>query len=372
MKKHSIKYILFFLPFIIVVGIELFVLPIDFFTFRVWETLSAQRSFGILKGPFYPNMIISKNERGGDLSPHSNCAVQKKDVIWMTDQYGYRKANVPVKRFPVIIVGDSNIAGGGLTQADMLSEVLENKLHKAVYPIAPNSLKDIFSHGLLRQSPPDIVILESIERNILTLTLRLNRDNDFRELSLWNKIILEIQLNDFIQSVAINIDRIFKSNMLNYLRTRINKAGFMDIKSAETTQCPILFLQGTAANKEIPAEKIHAVAQSIKKCSDFFTGRGIRFIFLPLPNKENIYYQQLETPKPLFLEHLIRKLKEMNVEVVDTQKAFDNASKNPSTSLYHRDDTHWNAKGVKLAAELLEELIRNRPIVSAGEMRKAR
>lgn len=360
MKKYIIKYILFFLPLIIAICIELFVLPIDYFTFRAWETLSAQRSFGILKGPFYPNMILSKTEKGGDLAPHSSCAVQKKDVIWITDQYGYRKANVPVKRFPVIIVGDSNIAGVGLTQDNMFPEVLEKKLRKPVYPIAPDSLKDIFNHGLLKQSTPDIVILESIERGILTITFRLPKDKDFRELSLWDKTVLEIQLNGFIQSVAIKIDRIFKANMLKYFQARIKRLSNTEGKETAESQCPILFLQGAAANKEVPTEKINAVAQNIKRCSDFFTSRGIRFIFLPLPNKENIYYQQLGTPKPLFLEHLIGKLKELNVEVVDTQKAFDHASENTFFSLYHRDDTHWNAEGVKVAADLLEDLLRKK------------
>ena len=362
MKKYSIKYILFFLPFIIALCIELFVLPIDYFTFRVWEALVIKRSFGVLKGSFYPNMILSKTEEGGDLAPHSSCAVQKKDVLWITDQYGYRKANTSQKRYSIVIVGDSNIAGSGLTQDDMFSEVMEKKLHKAVYPVAPDSLKDIFNHGLLKQSPPDIVILESIERAILTLTFRLPKDKDFRGLSLWDKIVLEIQLNGFIQSVAIKIDRIFKANMLNYLRARINKTGFPDIKGSGTAQCPILFLQGAAANNDISIEKIDAFAKNIKKTSDFFTSKGIRFIFLPLPNKENIYYQQLGTPKPLFLEHLIRKLKELNVEVVDTQKAFDQITKSSNTVLYHRDDTHWNAEGVKVVADLLEDLIRKKKV----------
>ena len=360
MKKYGIKYILFFLPLIIAVGIELFVLPIDYFTFRVWETLSAKRSFGILKGPFYPNMILLKSEKGGDLAPHSGCSVEKKDILWITDQYGYRKANMPVKRFPVILVGDSNSAGGGLTQENMFSEVLEKKLHKGVYPIAPNSLKDVFNHGLLKQSPPDIVILESIERAIVTLTLRLPKDKDFEKLSLWNKIFLDIQLNGFIQSIAIKIDRILKANMINYFRARINKNVFPDIKGSGTAECPILFLQGATANKEVSAETINTVAQNIKRSSDFFTSRGIRFIFLPLPNKENIYYQQLGTPKPLFLENLISKLKEINVEVVDTQKAFDQITNNSDTVLYHRDDTHWNAEGVKVAANLLEDLLQKK------------
>jgi alginate O-acetyltransferase complex protein AlgJ len=348
------------LPFIIAICIELFVLPIDYFTFRVWETLSVRRSFGILRGPFYPDIIIAKTEMGGDLDSQTSCAI-KKDVVWITDQYGYRKANTLPKRYPVVIVGDSNLAGGGLTQDDTLASVLEKRLHQGVYPLAPESLKTIFEHGLLKQFPPDIIILESIERDILTCTLKISKDKDFGKLPFWNDILLKIQSNRLIQSIAITLDRIFKTNMLNYLRARINKTGFPDIKGSGTTQCPILFLQGAAANNDISMEKINAFAQNIKKTSDFFTSKGIRFIFLPIPNKENIHHQYLGTKKPVFLENLIKKLNELNIEVVDTQKAFDYMTAKTTSSLYQRDDTHWNAEGVKVTADLLEDLIRKKP-----------
>ena len=43
MKKFFFKSILFLVPFFVVIGIELFVLPIDFFTFRVWEALVVKK-----------------------------------------------------------------------------------------------------------------------------------------------------------------------------------------------------------------------------------------------------------------------------------------------------------------------------------------
>jgi alginate O-acetyltransferase complex protein AlgJ len=361
MKKHIIKYILFFLPLIIAVFIELFFLPIDFFTFRSWEALSVRRSVGILNGPFYPDMILSKTEMGGDLASQTRCAI-KRDVIWITDQYGYRKANTTLERYPVVIIGDSNVAGGGLTQNEMLSEVLEKRLRMGVYPIAPSILKKVFEHGLIKQVPPDIIILENIERFILTSNYRIPKGKAFGKLTLWEEIMLNIQLNKFVQPVAITLSRIYSANMLNYVKARINRLTTSGIKDSDDAQCPPLFLQGAVANDDIPIEKLNAVAYDIKKVSDFFNDMGIRFIFLPIPNKENIYYKYLGTKKPVFLKNLIKKLQELNVEVVDTQKAFDNASEKPSVSLYFRDDAHWNAEGVKVAAELLEDLIRKKQV----------
>ncbi|MDI7259530.1 MAG: hypothetical protein QME90_06390, partial [Thermodesulfobacteriota bacterium] len=89
MKKILFKSALFLLPFFLSIFIELFILPIDLFTFRVWESLVVRKYRNILAGPFYPNMEITKIEEG-DLAHHTRFAV-KKEVQWITDRYGFRK-----------------------------------------------------------------------------------------------------------------------------------------------------------------------------------------------------------------------------------------------------------------------------------------
>lgn len=364
MNKHLIKYALFFLPFLIALGIEIFILPVDYFTFRAWEALSVKDSLGILNGPFFPNRVMTKTETRGELKGHPACATEKKDVLWMTDKYGYRKANVPVKRIPIVVIGDSNIAGAGLTQDDMFSEVLERKLHTPVYPVASRSVRHIFNHGLIRQSPPDVVILSNIERNLSSIRYKLPKNARFRELSGLDKIVLNLQINEYIQSAAVIINRILKSNMLHYVRARINPYRLPGSREDSNAECPVLFLQGAAANRDVSDDIIEATAHTIKQYSDFFTAQNIRFIFLPIPNKENIYYRYLETSKPVFLDNLIRKLREMNVEVIDTQKAFDDASSKTNVVLYDKDETHWNKEGVTIAAELTADFIRNKKNVT--------
>lgn len=357
MKKYGLKYFFFLLPFLAALSVELFILPMDYFSFRVWETLVAQHSYGLLKGPFYPNMTILKTEEGGDLKPSPACAIKKKDVLWQTDAYGYRKKAAPPQCYPVIIVGDSNTAGGGLSQTEMFSEVLEKRLGKGVYPLAPESLKDIFDHGLLKQTKPDVVILAIIERGILTGNFKIPRHAEFQELSFADRTIWSIRLNPAAQAAAILADRAFKANMLHYVKARINVKQSLNKQGVSKQSCPILFLQGAVANRNIPDQVRLQAAQNIKKWNDFFTARGIRFIFLPIPNKENIYYREVNTPRPVFLEKLIRELQNMGVEVIDTQKAFAQITKQTDMHLYHRDDTHWNAEGAALAASLVNDLL---------------
>jgi len=362
MKKYGWKYFFFLLPFAVAIGVELFVLPADFFTFRVWETLIAGQSYGILKGPFYPDKTLLKTEAGGDLRTPASCVVKKKDILWQTDAYGYRKAAPPRSYYPVIVAGDSNIAGGGLSQPEMFSEVLEARLGKGVYPLAPESIKYIFEHGLLKQKKPEVVILAIIERGILTGNFKLPRGAEFRELSLPDRVVHGIRLHPAIQAVAVTIDRAFKANMIRFVKARINEKPSSAATPAGHDACPILFLQGAIANREVPDAVRLAAAQNIHGLSEYFRARDIRFIFLPIPNKENIYHKRLNTARPVFLEKLIDELQEMGVEVIDTQKAYEDITQVKDVHLYYRDDTHWNAEGVKVAVALVEKTMLKKPL----------
>ncbi|MGB9628950.1 MAG: hypothetical protein ACPL6D_09830, partial [Thermodesulfobacteriota bacterium] len=132
MKRFSLKLALFLLPILTALTVELFVLPMDFFTFRVWEAIVVRKFKNLFTGPFYPNINLTKVEEG-DLTHHTKFS-KKKKVKWITDRYGYRKINTNGP-FRIVIAGDSNIAGSGLSQEETLSEVLENQLKVKVYPL---------------------------------------------------------------------------------------------------------------------------------------------------------------------------------------------------------------------------------------------
>ena len=54
---------------------------------------------------------------------------------------------------------------------------------------------------------------------------------------------------------------------------------------------------------------------------------------------------------------LISELEKDGIEAIDTQSLFDYEYNRNNVMLYHNDDTHWNAKGVKVTAELIKEQI---------------
>jgi hypothetical protein len=356
MRKFLFKSNLFLLPFFLALCLELFILPIDFFTFRVWEAIVVRKYRNLFPGHFYPNMEITKIEEG-DLAPRTRFAIKKK-VRWVTDRYGYRKRNTDLQKHEIVIIGESNIAGSSLTQEDILSEVLEDQLKVSVYPYAPvGGINTFLKDKRFIENSPDIVIFARIERELLDL----DSLKTIREKKLFPKLKRQIQKNRMIQSLGIHLDRVSKMVMLHYfrasLRRSISTPKHFGPKPISSHYGPIFFIQGRRANEDVSQVKLDKAIQIIKSYNNAVKSRGIRFIFLPIPNKENIFYEHLQTKRPVFLEQLISELKSHGIETIDTQKAFEEAFRKNQVLLYHTDDTHWNGNAVRIAAGLLIKVI---------------
>jgi len=356
MKRFILKALLLSFPFLLLIGIELFALPIDFFTFRVWEALLIREFRSIAPGRFYPRMEITKLETGGDLGHHTPFGIPKK-VKWMTDRYGYRKKDSEGIKPRVVIIGDSNIAGSGLTQEEMISEVLEDKLKVPVYPYAPVGFNTFLKDLRFKKDPPKMVIVSVIERDILNLPFPKppKKREGFQFFYEWRDKIKQMM---WVQSAGVLVDRLFKMSMLNYARARIGNRAGREAHCFPSKFGPMFFHQGEEANREVSTSQFERVMKTLKTYKSVLEERGIRFIFVPIPNKENIYHEYLPNQwRPIFLEQLIRELKSRKIETVDTQKAFEDEYRKNSTLLYFLDDSHWNGDGVRLMADLIVKAI---------------
>ena len=357
MRRFVLKSVLFLFPFVIVIGVELFILPIDFFTFRIWEAFVIKEIRSICPGRFYPRMELTKLETGGDLARGTPFAIPKR-VNWVTDRYGFRKKDLGGTKPQVVIVGDSNILGSRLTQEEMFSEVLENRLKVPVYPYAPvGSINAFLKDSRFEQHPPAIVILSVIERSIFDLPAakqpkkRAGGQFFFK----WRDRFQEIR---WVQVAGIFLDRLCKMNMLHYFRARVGKGPGQGFRPFPSAFGPMYFLQGEEANREVPEDRFEGAIKMLETCKNILKERGIRFIFAPIPNKETIYYEYLPSRRrPAFLDHLVQELKRRNIETVDSQKAFEDEYRKNGTLLYFLDDTHWNENGVRLMAGLLVKAI---------------
>jgi alginate O-acetyltransferase complex protein AlgJ len=259
----------------------------------------------------------------------------------------------------VMFIGDSMLAGIGLTQKETLSEVLERRLDVSVYPYAPRRVSDFLKESRFFHNPPDIIIFETAETQISLLTPLSLRQKNLKEEGSVIEFFRQARLVPWVQSLGIFLDRIYKANLLNYLRAQLRRKVSIMKPQYHDRSGSMLFLMGTTVNKDVPEEQILAHAQMIEDYCRTVEKRGIRFIFLPIPTKENIYHDLLPDPKrPVYLDHLILELKKRGVETVNLQPAFNRAYHKNSALLYWPDDTHWNAKGVRIAADLIEQMLK--------------
>jgi hypothetical protein len=157
MKALLQKSLLFAGPFLIFGAMELFVLPIDAFTFRVWE--AARNLNPYFQGPFLPNLHVRKVE-GGDLRLPNG---PTKEVEWFTDSFGYRNRPRSIERYDVVAVGDSHFVGAFLDQRNTFEETLERHCDCLVYNHAyngPGDLATYLKQERFARSPPSLVLMD--------------------------------------------------------------------------------------------------------------------------------------------------------------------------------------------------------------------
>jgi alginate O-acetyltransferase complex protein AlgJ len=364
-KKFVRKSVLFSLPFILLALVEIFVLPLDFFTFRVWESVKVDTLKDMLPGYFYPRVNMIKTEQG-DIAHHTVFAVEKT-VEWHTDRFGYRNRD-EAKAPEVVIVGDSNTVGAGLTQSQVLSVVLGNRLKTWVYSFAPASLNTFLRDRSLVHDKPRVVVVATIEWDIpllRPLKPELASPSEFeRRFMEFRSTVKESRP---LQSIAVPIDRLFKANMLHYYRASMRRAvkSILPQGAAVSPQKPgvpsIRFFLGDLAAQDVPADRFDSTLKVLRSYNDLLRKMGIRFIFLPIPNKENIYHDLIPSKKrSVFLSQLMKSLKEEGIETIDLLSAYDEVYRRKGPVLYPPDDSHWSAEGVRIAAGLLADAIESK------------
>lgn len=347
MKNKGVKTLLkklglLALPFVLLLLVEVFLLPMNFFTFRIWETISVN-TMRVMPGPFYPNVHMQMEEEG-ELAPRTPYAT-RRTVEWYTDAYGYRNRDT---RSDVLLIGDSNITGAKLSQEETLAEVLEQHLQRPVYSFAPATVNRFLATDRFEQEPPHLVIVSSIERRIPELpAVGANGFNS----ELRNITGNIISSSELLTKLAVTADRISKFTL--YRRTLADMERALG-KREYISYNNEFFMEGEYANRDFTDEEIERIADVLQGYQDVLRERGIRFMFLPIPNKENIYYQLLPSQKQAtFLPRLFAKLEERQVPYVDLQPTFRALYQEKNIPLYPVDDAHWNEVAVKVAAQQL-------------------
>jgi len=164
LRRLGIRAALLVSPFLAAAILELFVFPIDFFTFRVWEAALATPYR--YPGSYYPNLHVRKAKEFGDYyRTGGRDTTQSKSVEWFTDGYGMRNRPEIEKegKYDVVVLGDSNIVGSSLDQKDTLTEVIGTRSGAIAYSysIAHDIISLFFSDPRFSQRFPRLLVVES-------------------------------------------------------------------------------------------------------------------------------------------------------------------------------------------------------------------
>jgi alginate O-acetyltransferase complex protein AlgJ len=102
---------------------------------------------------------------------------------------------------------------------------------------------------------------------------------------------------------------------------------------------------------------------------NFLAQQGVELLFVPVPNKEEIYYDHLSDsiPGPAiplvnpYARKFLADLQQAGVEVIDLYGSFLDAKRGDSATgvpVYQPHDTHWTGRGMEIAADRIAGRIR--------------
>jgi len=355
---------LFFKIVLFVGGILLYILTLAYinmnaFTFRAWESLSWTTGIRPTIGIFYPNKNVIRNE-GGDLGHGSKYEVIKNNIIWKTDKYGFRNDSSKATEYKIVLVGDSFSAGGATSQEFILSTQIGKRVKTQVYNYSPMNIDGHFINNLKSMNiEPKIVIYQVIERDIPKIdSNELNRNYGIKYLFKDN--INKILRNYSLLCIDIAIDDFYKRGLIRYLESKIDSISGKFRLPVIIGSDNVLFYEGSLIinTATMDDNNIRKIAIELKNINDYFLALGIDFIFLPVPNKESVYYELLpeDTRKNFnnknFLTKLHKEFCSLGVRSIDTYSIFRSRFL-AGERLYYSDDTHWNKTGIDLASELI-------------------
>ncbi len=330
--------------------------------FRAWE---------ILKGEdgqrFASNQQIVMEEVGdlGRLSWVRSLQVPHP-VVFTTDRWGQRNP-IEIEKPRVVVLGDSYVAGASVSDRETLTIAMSRELREPIYNITVQSI-DVPWYFLqdshFAHSSPEIVIWAPVARLIRPRPLFFP---DHAEAPQSNSEAALNRLRRVGEGLEHFEERLNRDNGLThwarYFFNGLQHRWFGNPNLIDTPEGPVLALgldvQGlTATAEEREAESVVAMVQAF---SEFLAEIGIQLIYCPLPESGTIYPEFFPEEArealavPSFLDELIAESRAQGIHVVDLRPVF---WANKSPYLYQRDDSHWNPRGISLAAEALAEAVR--------------
>lgn len=303
-----------------------------------------------------------------------------------TEQITYEKRHTEFKdyiesnsndSYDVLTIGDSfsNGGGGAYYQDELESAYSLSVLNIPLQHRSPFEVLLTLDHlGYIDRIQPRIIILETVERNMqsnwgkdLSLTTSMD-DNFFHSLMTQpEKTATKIVGEQYFPGIMVKTNLFFLQNKIRFFR---HPYRLTDTTNAvPLTQNPftasgreheLIFYNDDLWYQKHP-DDCEAINANLNRIAEKLHQRGIQLVFLPGPNKFDVYYPQLteswkeQWPENPFFDQMNALPK--NYIFIDSRKLLREAVANGETDVYWSDDTHWSWKAHPIVcAEIMRQL----------------
>jgi hypothetical protein len=342
-------------------------IPLDWLSFRAWEALARYHA---PCGPFRANALYENPLSYGDLTSLGNLPRyrQYRQEIFSTDSFGFRRNShlkpAPAK-YDILVVGDSFMVGTGVNDDETLSAKLEQHLGVGVYNGAAGfeayaTLNDILSLARRLNIAKGTVLYEYYQQHNLPHREYLTGDTYSKneDSCLDWQTRFSIGYEGFVEVSPLQIlgQRIFKKLHNDSILPNPYRSGVV-VKTLENGE-PILFYPKDVATSRVKRRGVDV--SGFKALDAELKKHNLRLVLLLVPTKYTIYRSLLkdddikESAPGSYLDVVEKSLREADIPVVNLLSSFKQKAAEDYKSnmyIYWRDDTHWNARGVELAAQ---------------------
>lgn len=335
-------------------------LPMSALAFRGWEALSAPFPVDAL---FRPNACYRNTRSYGDLAALSNrpWLRQYRDEVFTTDALGYRNGPALCEQGPPegLLVGSSFSVGAGVPDQETLTAQLQSVTGKRVYNAA-DVVADVARTRRMVQllgMRRGLVILECLERHdIPSGPFGPSSRSEPAPRKHWLTVFKQQLEGSRLQILAQRGYKLLEDDCI--LPNPYAAAAPAKVLRNGAT---MLFLTADIDNHRRQRPVDHAAAYFSWVAAELRRD-NLDLLVLLVPDKYSVYGPLLQEPDVRsegvdpYLDRLEAVLRQAGIPVVNLLPVFRRQAGDlldRGEYLYWRDDTHWNATGIGVAAREL-------------------